>query len=134
MEVSPVYLLLSAPGGAPFNTAAAFSFFTETTARHYSLHFTHHDFYFWWIRTPFFIILVIMGTFIIFVVKKIKLIDSFQTKVEILDNIWRKSYIASIYQLSLCPSRISYLKVYANILHLTQSIKARLELPKQGQL
>lgn len=27
MEVSPVYLLLSAPGGAPFKTAAAYSFF-----------------------------------------------------------------------------------------------------------
>lgn len=48
MEVSPVYLLLSAPEGAPFNTAAAFSFFfTETTAQHYSLYFTHHGFYFW---------------------------------------------------------------------------------------
>lgn len=47
MEVSPVYLLLSAPAGAPFNTAAAFLFLTETTAQHNSLHFTQHGVYIW---------------------------------------------------------------------------------------
>lgn len=93
MEVSPVYLLLSAPGGAPFNTAAAFLFFffTETTAQYYSLHFTRHDLYFRWVTTLFFITFFFTSRFILFAVKKMKLIDSFQTKVEILDKIWRKT-------------------------------------------
>lgn len=98
MEVTPVYLLLSAPGGAPFNTAAAFlCFFTETTAQHYSLYIKHQDFHFWWVTTLLFITLFFPGRLILFVVKKIKLFDSFQTKFEIIDKIWRKNYIAYIH-------------------------------------